>query len=203
VTEANPVDPELAGFRVVAFQTEYRGAGSGGSTDGSADPSAAPVGGKPQIAIKMAVATSRANEGDANRFMINTIDAWLKQNAERKGVPYKILPSARNTYWQRLRVEELPKPEELKREGDAEQPGRGRERDAGGGGGKNAGGRDGPDNERFTPGDGGGGGQGLGNAPLDKLMPPRRWPGPMFTMQVDWTIEFVSPTENKPEETGT
>jgi hypothetical protein len=25
----------------------------------------------------------------------------------------------------------------------------------------------------------------------------------MFTMQVDWTIEFVSPTETKPEEGGT
>jgi type IV pilus assembly protein PilM len=202
VSEANPVDPELAGFRVVAFQTEYRGAGAGGSTDGSADPSAAPVGGKPQIAIKMAVATSRANEGDANRFMINTIDAWLKQNAERKGVPYKILPSPRNTYWQRLRVEDLPKPEEQKREGQAEQPAGGREERGGGGRGKGTGGA-GEGNDRFVPGEGAGGGQGLGNAPLEKLLPPRRWPGPMFTMQVDWTIEFVSPTETKPEETGT
>jgi hypothetical protein len=186
---------DAAGFVVRKFVTEYRGPGVADPSAPPADPTAAPGGGLGKIEVTLVVATSRASEADANKFMINTVDAWLKANKERPGVPYRIVPAPGGTSWQRLTVIPLATPEEKKPEGDggAEIPRPDRP-----GGGKGPG--------RGTPiipggGDGpsGGGGQGLALAPIDKLAPQRRAPGATFVMQVDWTIELINPNEKKQE----
>jgi type IV pilus assembly protein PilM len=193
--EANPVDLDAAGFVVRKFVTEYRGPGGADPSAPPPDPTAVPGGGLGKIEVTLVVATSRASEADANKFMINTVDAWLKANKERPGVPYRIVPAPGGTSWQRLTVIPLATPEEKKPEGDggAEIPRPDRP-----GGGKGPG--------RGTPiipggGDGpsGGGGQGLALAPIDKLAPQRRAPGATFVMQVDWTIELINPNEKKQE----
>jgi hypothetical protein len=196
--DAKPVNMEAAGFVVRKFITEYRG--PGGTSDPSAppaDPAAAGGASLGVINITMAVATSRASEADANKFMINTVDAWLKANRERIGVPYRIVASPGGTYWRRLSVIPLePEVPAKKPEGD------GGERQPDGGGAKGRG--DGnPRQPGYIPGGEGdptgGGATGLGLAPLDKLSPQVRMPGAVFVMQVDWTVELINPNEKKQE----
>jgi hypothetical protein len=150
------------------------------------------------IHITLAVATSRASEADANKFMINTVDAWLKANKERAGVPYRIVETKGGTYWQRLSMIPLVVEEEAKK-----PEGRGAEVPSpDGGGGKGRGPGRGREVGVVPVGEGGepgGGGAGLALAPLDKLAPQGRMPGATFVMQVDWTIELVNPNEKKQE----
>lgn len=44
---------------------------------------------KPQITIKLVGWTDQPN---ANEFIVNSLDKWLRSNQERSGVPYKLLP---------------------------------------------------------------------------------------------------------------
>lgn len=202
----SPVDMSAAGMTLTLLDTEYVGPSSGMDPNAPppdpAAPPAAPVAGAGTIKITMVVATSRADAADANNFMISTVDAWLKANAVRPNVPYKIRPA--NPYWERVRVIEQDKPDEAKQPGgestpSTQAPPTGPRR------GRGPTGEGQP--EIYRPegdggGGGGGGGQGLALASTDKLAPKLRAPGPTFVMRVDWVIELVNPAENK-QESGT
>lgn len=196
--EASPIDMEAAGFVVRKFVTEYRGPGGADPSMPAPDPTAAPATALGRIDVTLVIATSRASEADANKFMINTVDAWLKANQDRPGVPYRIVPATGGTSWQRLAVIPAPSIEEAKKPeggGEEAQPDR-----PGGAGGKGAGGRG--RNADPLVGEVVGAaaaGQGLGLAPLDKLAPQGRVPGATFVMQVDWTVELINPNEKKQE----
>lgn len=218
------IDAAAAGLTLKALVTQYNGPMA---ADPNAppppppatppDPSAPPapvVEPKGTITISMQVATSRPDAADASRFMLNTVDAWLKANRERIGVPYRILPPISSTYVQRQTVvsNDVVDPNKpLNPEGAAEpepstpsqptsRPGRG------GKGG--AGSPPGYEPERLTVGGGnssggGSGAAGLSAAPLDKLVPVKKAPGSTYIMRVDWTIELIDPQPEKKQESGT
>lgn len=210
-------DTAAAGFIVRIFNTEYHGPSGTADASGATPPAtpdssgaapSAPIG---TIRISMAVETSRASDADASKFMIQTVDAWLAQNKERPGVPYRIRPAPGNTHWTRLSAKDASGEEQggaapgggqvapppAGPNGNPRGPGRpgrnnvpGRENRLGGGEGGAAG------------EGGGGGGQGLGLAPIEKLSPQLKAPGPVFVMQVDWVLELINPADKK-QESGT
>lgn len=207
-----PLPPGEPAFSLKTFDTVYRSPRSGGDDAGGVpDPAAAPppADGSPaasgpagtglKIDVTLVVEVSRASDSDANAFMIKTVDEWLAKNAVRPGVPYKIVkkPGQQN-YWKRVGPGTVqpdaatPDPAEAPPPDGVRGPaGGGRDgvrgpkgRDAGGGG-------------REAPGDAGGGngpaGDGLGLAPLSKLVAEARHPGPVYTMEVLWTVEILQP----------
>lgn len=76
---------------VQTFTTDYAG-----PADPNVDPYADGRSGgaddrpeKPQITINLVGWTDQPN---ANEFIVNSLDKWLRSNQEREGVPYKLLP---------------------------------------------------------------------------------------------------------------
>ncbi len=162
------------------------GTGEGSSTTVSAETpgGGAPAG--PRVHVEMTLTTTQP---DPQKFMIQSIEAWLRQHAKRPGVPYELLVAEKKEPWTTVSTVEISATGEgttipgAPSGGASEQPGSSGSpfppptQDRRGGGGP--GGRNG----RFAPPEGGvggpvgegGGGGGGGDGGLGNSLAP---PGP-------------------------
>lgn len=103
---------EAAAARAARLQDpNYRGEGfESGAASGDAGAAAAAGEGMPEgqrITVTMEVTTAQPN---AQKFVLATLDRWLRENQSRPGVPYRIvLPSGRPV-WEQVRVEQIAAP---------------------------------------------------------------------------------------------
>lgn len=87
------LDLESPPIRIQTLTTDYAAPADpnidpysgGGSTGGETRPE------KPQITVKIEGWTDHPRAGD---FIVNSLDRWLRSNAERDGVPYKLVPGS-------------------------------------------------------------------------------------------------------------
>lgn len=96
-----PVGPA---YSVKSYVTSFVPETAGdGSTPPPSDPNApAPLTG-PRIKIEMVVSTTQP---EAQKFMINTLESWLRQNATRDGLPYQLVLAPGNP-WAIVAQEEI------------------------------------------------------------------------------------------------
>lgn len=87
------VTMEMPAIHIQSLETGYVGTASpdvdpfaGGSSDDSPE--------NPQISVKLVAWTDHP---DANNFIVDSVDRWLRTNQEREGVPYKLVLPA--TAW--------------------------------------------------------------------------------------------------------
>lgn len=97
--------PETAGLSFLALTTNYKGPGQsdagGGAAPPADDPAAAAQRGR--VHVDLDVQTTRA---DADKFVTEYVSKWLKDNADRAGVPYTFDPAT--IRWD-LERKEVPK----------------------------------------------------------------------------------------------
>ncbi|MCC6678670.1 MAG: type IV pilus assembly protein PilM [Phycisphaerales bacterium] len=185
------------GGRGGRFQSggEGRGRGGGGGRGGGANE---PFPDKQRVKVTMTVSTTAP---DAQRFIIDTLQRWLKDNAVRPGVPYRIHVNDKPwTFIEQKEAAEATAAVGQPPAGGGGGGGRGEVIEEGGGrGGRGFAGRG---------GDGGGppesgGRQPVGAADVDKFAPLAPPPSPyepgtkMTTFRVEWLV--VIEPEVKPE----
>lgn len=84
---AKPASPA---FTLTSLRTQFQGPPADGSApppgpDGSTPPAG------PMVAVEMVVSTTQP---DPQKFVISSLEAWLRQNAKREGLPYQfVVPS--------------------------------------------------------------------------------------------------------------
>lgn len=104
--DGNPL-PKAPGpaYSLKSFETTYTTPDAGGDPAAMGDPNAAPAGAagpelppelaqQPRVSISLRVAT---NQPDPQKFIIETLQRWLRENRERPDVPYVIV--AEQTPW--------------------------------------------------------------------------------------------------------
>jgi len=91
-------------FSVVSYATEYKpgqpsaedtasdpyAAGRGGAASGITDPNEMAIADQERIRVTATLETTAA---DPQGLVLDTIEAWLRQNERRDGVPYRIVPA--------------------------------------------------------------------------------------------------------------
>jgi type IV pilus assembly protein PilM len=184
-------------YDVVEFRSRY--AGPGGAQELSDEElkqmSVAEVRSQPpQIRATLRVSTTQP---EPNKFITTTIERWLRQNAEREGVPYRIVPGS--IRWSRLSLTEVAAAEDdpMSPQAQAQQRPTTRTRPGIGRGEQTQ-----PDPRRSPFG---GGDQIIGEAPdqtmaremstmapLPKLLPELA-PGTMVAeFEVTWRVELIT-----------